>query len=82
MVMVYVIESIADRIHYTGIALDAEKRLAEHNAGKNRFTKGHRPWKLLYSEMQENWVAARAREKYLKTRAGREWLNELLNKKN
>jgi len=46
MVTVYVIESLQDTTWYTGMALDAGRRLAEHNAGKNRFTKGHRPGKL------------------------------------
>jgi predicted GIY-YIG superfamily endonuclease len=32
------------------MALNSEARLKEHNAGKNRFTKGHRPWKIIYTE--------------------------------
>ena len=50
MVTVYVIESLKDSTWYTGMALSAEVRLKEHNAAKNRFTKGHRPWKLIYTE--------------------------------
>ena len=45
MITVYVIESLIDETWYTGIAIDAVARLKEHNVGKNRFTKGHRPWK-------------------------------------
>jgi putative endonuclease len=41
MTKVYVIESLTDHTWYTGIAIDAINRLKEHNAGKNRFTKGH-----------------------------------------
>ncbi|MGZ4019813.1 MAG: GIY-YIG nuclease family protein [Flavisolibacter sp.] len=40
MVTVYVLESFKDETWYTGMALDANKRLQEHNSGKNRFTKG------------------------------------------
>lgn len=47
MVTVYVIESLSDGTWYTGMALNAINRLAEHNNGKNRFTKGHRPWKII-----------------------------------
>ena len=36
MVELYVIESIMDATWYTGIALNAVKRLKEHNHGKNR----------------------------------------------
>jgi putative endonuclease len=53
MVYVYVIESITDAIWYTGIALSVDNRLKEHNGGKNRFTKGHRPWKIIYTEQQD-----------------------------
>jgi predicted GIY-YIG superfamily endonuclease len=50
MVTVYVIESITDLTWYTGMALNAESRLKEYNAGKNRFTKGHLPWRIIYTE--------------------------------
>jgi len=59
MVTVYVIESLEDGTWYAGMALNAEARLKEHNAGKNRFTKGHRPWKLIYAEHHPSWPEAR-----------------------
>ena len=62
MITVYVIESLQDETWYTGIAIDAVARLKEHNAGKNRFTKGHRPWKIIYAETQSDWMSARQRE--------------------
>ena len=37
------------------MALDAEERLKEHNAGKNRFTKGHSLWQIIYSEQHPDW---------------------------
>lgn len=78
MITVYVIESIADQTWYTGMAKDAEKRLTEHNAGKNRFTKGHRPWKIIFTEHHPDWSAARKREKYLKASSGKKWLRKYL----
>jgi hypothetical protein len=39
-----VIESLTDKTRYTGTALDAQNRLAEHNARKNRCTKGPPPF--------------------------------------
>ena len=71
MVTVYVIESIKDGTWYTGMALNAEARLKEHNAGKNRFTKGHRPWKIIYTEQHPSWAEARLKEKYFKSNAGK-----------
>jgi len=78
MITVYVIESLSDQVWYTGIAKDAENRLHEHNTGKNRFTKGHRPWKIIYTEFHPDWKSAREIEKYLKSAAGKNWLTKYL----
>ena len=78
MITVYVIESLFDETWYTGIAIDATKRLKEHNSGKNRFTKGHMPWKIIYTEEQADWTSARIREKYLKSASGKIWLRKQL----
>jgi len=79
MVVVYVIESLSDGIWYTGMAIDPIHRLKEHNSGKNRFTKGHQPWRIIYTENHPDWAAARIKEKYLKTAAGKIWLAKYLN---
>src|SRR3954467_2087248 len=76
MITVYVIESLFNQTWYTGIAIDAVARLKEYNSGKNRFTKGHRPWKIIYTEVQIDWMNARLREKYLKSAAGKNWLRK------
>jgi predicted GIY-YIG superfamily endonuclease len=60
------------------MALDAEKRLKEHNNGKNRFTKGLKPWKLFRTEYFQDWKEARVREKYLKSGIGKEFLKSLV----
>ena len=78
MPFAYVIESLSDQTWYTGIALLPANRLKEHNAGKNRFTKGHRPWKIIYTEEHADWNSARKREKYLKSAAGKNWLRKYL----
>jgi len=78
MVIVYVIESIADKTWYTGMTKDINQRVKDHNAGKNRFTKGHRPWSVIYTEQHPDWITARAREKYLKSAAGKTWLKKFL----
>ena len=78
MVSVYVIESLLDSAWYTGMAINITNRVKEHNAGKNRFTKGHRPWKIIYTEDHKDWKEARIREKYLKSAAGKKWLIKIL----
>ncbi len=74
MVTVYVLLSLSDSATYVGMALDAENRLKEHNSGKNRYTKGHIPWKIVYTEVFPDWATARVREKYFKTASGKNWL--------
>ncbi len=79
MITVYVIKSLTDGTLYTGIAIDAVNRLHEHNSGKSKFTKGHLPWKIIYTETQPDWATARTREKYLKSAAGKKWLQKYLS---
>ena len=74
MKFVYVIESLTDQTWYTGIAIDPVLRLKDHNSGKNRFTKGLLPWKIIYCEQYSDWTKARKREKYFKSAAGKKWL--------
>ena len=78
MITVYAIISEVNGEIYVGIAKDPDIRLKEHNAGKNRYTKGLRPWKSLYREFQPDWQAARNREKYLKSGVGKEFLKSLV----
>ena len=78
MITVYAILSEDNGDIYVGIAKDADLRLKEHNAGKNRYTKGLRPWKILNRELQPDWEAARKREKYLKSGVGKEFLKSLV----
>ncbi|MES1198262.1 MAG: GIY-YIG nuclease family protein [Chitinophagaceae bacterium] len=77
MVTAYIIESIIDSTWYTGMALDPIKRLNEHNKGKNRFTKGHIPWKIIYTEQHPDWTTARLREKYFKSSSGKNGLEPI-----
>jgi putative endonuclease len=74
---VYVIKSIGNSIHYIGSTSDLANRLADHNAGRSRFTKGHRPWDLILSEEYETKAEAIRREKYLKSGKGREIIGKL-----
>jgi putative endonuclease len=79
MITVYVLQSIKDNATYVGMAKDAFTRLVEHNNGKNRYTKGHLPWKIIYTENYPDWTTAREREKYLKSTAGKNWLKKQVN---
>jgi len=77
-VYTYVLRSLMDGRLYTGQTEDLERRLHEHNTGTDpvRYTKNRGPWQLVYSETFENRREAMAREKYLKTGAGRDFLKK------
>ena len=79
MVTVYVLLSLKDSATYVGITLNTLNRLKEHNNGKNRYTKGHIPWKIIYTEQFPDWASARTREKYLKSTAGKNSLKKYLD---
>ena len=52
--------------YYTGSTRDLERRLAQHQAGEGaKFTKKHRPVKLLYFEEYERIDEAFYREKQI-----------------
>jgi putative endonuclease len=79
MVYIYVIKSLKNGLHYTGMTIELNNRLNEHNSGKSKFTKAYMPWQLIYSETQADWTNARLREKYLKSAAGKRWLEKQIN---
>jgi len=74
---VYIIRSTKDGSEYIGISDNPDRRLKEHNRGKVRSTKLKRPWEKIYIEEVLNRVAAREREKYLKSAAGRRFRKSL-----
>jgi putative endonuclease len=78
---VYALVSERDGVIYVGIATDCEARLREHNSGKSKYTSGHMPWKLFYSELVGDSGAAREMEKYFKTAAGKRRLKAILEYK-
>ncbi|MEK6151791.1 GIY-YIG nuclease family protein [Flavobacteriaceae bacterium 3-367] len=79
MYYVYVLKSGKDGRLYKGLTDTLEKRMKQHNLGQNRSTKGFCPWELVYYEEFRTRKEARAREKYFKSGAGREFLRDLLN---
>lgn len=72
----YVLKSEKDSNIYIGITDNLERRLKQHNSGRNLSTKYRVPLKLIYYEIKENRVEARKKEKFLKSGSGREWIYE------
>ncbi|MBK9098578.1 MAG: GIY-YIG nuclease family protein [bacterium] len=76
---VYILKSMNDEKTYIGMTNDIERRLKEHNSGKNIYTKKYTPWEVIYKEVVADRASARKREKYFKSAAGRRKLKILLN---
>ena len=75
---VYILRSEKDGKRYFGCAKDLSKRLACHNRGEVQATRHRRPLQLIYTEQFELQSDAFAREKFLKTWAGRIELGRIL----
>jgi putative endonuclease len=62
----YILEC-ADGTYYTGWSTDPERRLRQHNSGKGaRYTRSHRPVRLVYVEEQPDRNSAMRREIQIK----------------
>ena len=78
MYFVYVLYSKKLNKRYVGSSHDVNSRLNEHNNGKSKFTKAGVPWKLIYQESYPTNSEARKRELFLKSGAGRKFIDQLL----
>ncbi len=76
---VYVLRSLKDGRCYVGMSEDVSQRLKTHNLGKVTSTKSRRPFELIYTQECCDRETARKLEKYLKTSAGKRWLNKQIS---
>ena len=81
MYYVYVICSLTRKYIYVGITNNVERRVSEHQSGINKTTRAYIPYKVVLTEEFNTRVAAREREKYLKSGVGKEFLKKILNNK-
>ena len=62
---------------YRGYTNDLEKRFDLHKTGKGaKYTRMHKPVRILHSEEFETKIDAIKREKYFKSKEGKLWLKE------
>ena len=71
---VYALRSEIDGRIYVGFSLDVQRRLIEHNSAKTKSTKGFIPWTLIYTIEVCGRANARAKEVFLKSGCGKEFL--------
>ena len=78
MYFVYILYSEHFDRYYVGQTDNLLARLLRHNKGLVRSTKAYTPWSLKYSEAFENRVEAMRREREIKKRKSRKYVEQLI----
>jgi putative endonuclease len=78
MHLLYILLNEKKNKTYVGITSNLFRRIKEHNEGKLFYTSKFGPWKIIYVECFKERGAARLREKYFKSAAGRRKMKRIL----
>ncbi len=81
MFTVYILKSLINGSYYIGQTSDCNRRLAEHNSGEVMSTRFSRPWILVYSEEFDTRNKAIGREKEIKRRKKRRYIEKLISER-
>ena len=75
---VYELKSLKNGNGYIeSIGFEPEEELKRHNYGASKFAKRNSPFELIYQESYLTRTEARKRENFLKSGAGRNYLDEI-----
>ena len=74
----YILYSTKLDKYYIGSTPDIERRLMDHNRGKEKFTKTGLPWVLRYNEIFDTLAEARRRELEIKNQKSRKYIERLI----
>ena len=78
---VYIIQSNKDFSFYIGQTNDLDSRLNKHNDGLSKYTSSKVPWRLVYFEMHITRAEAIKREKEIKSKKSKKYLEYLISNK-
>ena len=78
MYYTYIIQSQKNGRFYIGSCHDIDIRIRRHNAGATPSTEPGRPWKVVYSESYESNSEALKREKEIKSKKSRKYIEYLI----
>ena len=73
----YILFSEKINKYYIGSTPDLERRLHNHNRGKEKFTRTGVPWILVYTEALETLTLARKTELQIKKQKSRKYIEQL-----
>ena len=74
----YILRSEIKGTYYVGSTADLNQRLQRHNRGRSRYTKRGLPWKLVHTEQFDTRAQATQRERQIKKRKSREYIEALV----
>jgi putative endonuclease len=77
MFFVYALSSSIKNYIYVGLTNNLERRVQQHNLGKEKTTSSYLPFKIIYQKSFQTRQEARRHEKYLKSGCGKEFLKNL-----
>jgi putative endonuclease len=75
---IYILQSEKDGTYYIGHTSNLEARIRRHNQGGSAYTKSKAPWKLLYEEDLNSKAEAMNREREIKGKKSREYIEQLV----
>ena len=78
---VYILYSKTKNKYYVGYTNNPVKRLIQHNSGGSKSTKAHIPWTLKYQEVFATKGEAIRRERQIKSKKSRNYIECLLRDK-
>src|SRR5258706_14582392 len=78
MFFVYILQSQSTGRYYIGYSELPDRRLNEHNSGKVKSTRPYRPWTKIYVEQFATEAEAMSRERELKSKKSRIYLEGLI----
>jgi putative endonuclease len=77
MYCVYILRSTVTHRYYTGSTDDLHNRFNDHNTGQVKSTKNGIPWKVVHTEFHKTRAEAMRKEKYIKSRGAKRYLEDL-----
>jgi len=76
---VYILQSMRDFSFYVGQCDDLDRRMSKHFDGLSKYTASKRPWRLVYFEMVASRSGALKREKEIKSKKSRKYIETLIS---
>jgi putative endonuclease len=75
---VYILESLKDGTYYVGSTNNLSDRVERHNQGRSKYTQNRGPWVAVYYEKHLKRADAVKREKAIKNRKDRDYIERLI----